>query len=119
MTNITPTTLIDFRSDLVVTGENPEMADLDNPSGYEYGERFYVFAEFEDGSRFAHGYGFLNDPEGAERLATKIIAKGVIDLDTHWHSTDARYGSEAWQRQDAMRHAEHLASPQANHCREY
>jgi hypothetical protein len=42
---------ISVASELVVTGQNFEMADIDNPRGYTYGETFYIFSEDKDGYR--------------------------------------------------------------------
>lgn len=80
---------------------------------------FYVFVEFEDGSRFAHDCSFPNGrryrhPEGfdgwardagqaearAEALRAQIAAATAsgqkLDPD-HWNEIDPAYGSDAYQ----------------------
>lgn len=60
-----------------------------------------VIAHLDDGSAWCHGHAFLNDPEGAERLAARVEARGAIDTD-HWFddhylckSLEARLADEA------------------------
>lgn len=43
-----------------------------------------VIAYLEDGSAWCHGHAFLNDADGAARLAARVEARGSIDK-AHWH----------------------------------
>ena len=103
-----------YRSDLYEAGRSEDGEVV-------LGEAFYVVVELEDGRRFAHEAAFRSvswvacedadiggyydcDVEGAEakaaRLADRVAAAGEVDL-AHWSEIDARYGSVAYQSQEA------------------
>ena len=48
---------------------------------------YHVLADFADGSRLAHEVTFVDDPEGAERLAARVEAAGEADPE-HWDFHD-------------------------------
>jgi len=80
-----------------VAGFNPEMADMDNPSGAFHERIIAVQAETESGRRFIHTHVFgPEEIESANRLADRIKAVGVIDPQ-YWIETYPAYGSPAWE----------------------
>ncbi len=114
------------RSDLVIVGTHPEMADMCNPRGELEGLAHYVIAETQDGRRFAHdavaytinewaidsGTCEVEDEDSPsfrvnsngmtvvrlERLAAYLNANHPpLNMD-HWTEIQACYGSEAYQR---------------------
>lgn len=97
-------TQISCRTDVVVIGTNPEMADYDNPRGHIFGYCGYIIADAPDGSRWVF-----------DRTLTKRIESDVFArLDTlvahmqravdngrkldpqHWIESRPCYGSEAY-----------------------
>jgi hypothetical protein len=88
-----------LRSDVVVTGHNPEMADYDNRDGSIFGEGFYVVARVvegtQEGFQWAHDHTFINDQAGAERLLQRIVGASEID-ESHWREIEPQYGTNAW-----------------------
>lgn len=84
-----------FRSDIVVTGIDPEMADMSNPRGERYGEAFYAVAEDALGYRREWASGFCRSYEEIE-AAYQLLAPPV-EL---WQETYAAYGSQAYVESD-------------------
>lgn len=108
-------TQIFCHADIVVIGQNSEMADYDNPRGYLYGFRAYVFAEAPDGSRWVFDRTCTRRSEfdALGRVATFVahvqrsIEMGRKLDPEHWTETRPGYGSEAydrggWSQIDAM-----------------
>ena len=98
------------KSDLVIVGTNPEMADMTNPRGDLEGLAHYIIGEAPDGRRFIHeavaytrnGYA-MNDMTVArlERLVDHLNdAHPSLDAD-HWSEIEPSYGSVAYQRSGA------------------
>jgi len=98
----------EVRSDIKIIGNNPELADYNNPNGYIFGEQFFVIATFPDGKRFQHeltaaytmggrqveGQYSLNE---LERFAAKLNKLQPALNPQHWQATEPCYGSPAWQ----------------------
>jgi len=86
-------------SDLVVTGYNPENADMCNPRGARYGDAYYVMIEYSNGARQRHKYNFINNEIKATCYANKISKSlennGAINPE-YWEDTDPCYGSDAY-----------------------
>jgi hypothetical protein len=82
-------------------GYNPEMADMSNPRGEIYAERWVVWAEKPCGRRWQHERSFAGQHE-AQRLLDRIEAahRGGrrLNLD-HWVEIDPAYGSDAYVSQ--------------------
>lgn len=95
---------VEVRSDIVVVGQNSEMADYDNPKGYLYGFNACVEATDEAGYRWAHRQTFTacterDAHEAAEVLAVKVrahLAKGGKLKAPGWLETRPMYGSDAY-----------------------
>jgi hypothetical protein len=99
----------EVRSKLITNGSNPELADMDNPNGFLYGEMFYVIATFADGKRFRHylsaTYSLMsrNQVEGdyslddLQRFANKLQRLQPALNPYYWEETEPCYGSPAWQ----------------------
>jgi hypothetical protein len=86
-------------SELVITGTNPEMADVVNPRGNIYGESWSVYAENAHGDRRQFWVG-TNEKERAERLALALTARmagGKLPVAFHqWTEARPAYGSPAY-----------------------
>jgi len=95
----------EIRTDIVVIGHNPEMADFSNRNGAIHGYAAYIEASndygdtrqlFIDSSRCEAGV-----VEKAEKLAKnlttrfEVLGKLPIGFD-NWAEGRARYGSDAW-----------------------
>jgi hypothetical protein len=89
----TPITTAYVRATLAVVGFNSEMADLSNPDGAIVREVYQVVAELADGARFVRVQ--YRDEAKAERLAARVAAAGVIDMNL-WQEVEAAYGSSAY-----------------------
>ena len=89
-------------TDLVVIGNDPEIADMDNPNGDIIGHHAMVVAEWSDGRRKVKSIGsFVAEQpalDAAQTLADQFSAKHPDDLEK-WFGHDPRYGSPAWQRE--------------------
>ena len=86
---------------LALVGSNPEMADMANPRGEIYAERWVIWAERADGRRWQHERSFSAQHE-AQRLLDRIEAahRGGRRLNRdHWIEIDPCYGSEAYVAQ--------------------
>jgi hypothetical protein len=91
---------------------NPEMCDMDNPTGDIYHRRCLIVATTEGGRRFIL-QDFNKDPEDidkAESFAKRILAVGSIDL-ARWNETYEVYGSSDWQFADQQRQFAHESNP--------
>jgi hypothetical protein len=90
---------IGFPSDYVVVGYDGEYADMDNPEGAVYAERFRIVAEDAKGYRRTWG-GLYESPEAAE--AAYVLLAPPVDL---WDEIQPCYGSEAyaddWEEHEA------------------
>jgi len=91
----------------VWAGANSEMADMDNPRGDFYEERFTIEVLTASGRRFNHQDTFENRPEG---LLGRVRAAMSIALD-HWVEGYEVYGSAAWQDGDQQREMAWQADP--------
>lgn len=94
-------------SDVVVIGNNYEMADYDNPRGELYGYATYVVAEDEWGHRcrlyvetLPSAYGERRAMERAERMKQALIARlqsGRLPVAfDRWEPMTPAYGSHAY-----------------------
>jgi len=69
--------------------------------------QFYVVVEFPNGTRYAHYKNFKGSSEcdskpdelRAEALATRVRAKGTIDM-KYWFQIHSAYGSDAYVKND-------------------
>lgn len=93
---------VDVRKDVVVVDHNPEMADYTNPTGAIYRHTFEVLAMTNEGRRFVHRHFFGLDRDAADRLAIRVLHRGVIDH-AHWVETYPEYGSPAWAVEEVYR----------------
>jgi len=85
---------VEFPSDIVVVGHDGEYADMSNPTGALYGERFYIRAEDEAGHRRVWG-GLYETAELAE--AAYLMFAPPVEF---WEETSPCYGSEAWSSEN-------------------
>lgn len=104
-----------LRADVVVIGQDGEMADISNPRGDIFGDAYYVVATMvgtalvdpNNGLQWAHFKTFINDKAGAERLLKRIQdvqvicnAKPVLDMmlltTDCWREIEPQYGTQAW-----------------------
>lgn len=93
-------------TDIVIVGQNPEMADYDNPRGYRHGHASYIYAEDARGSRrrlFVCTEPTEQESLGpAERMARALNARlqaGKLPVAfDRWEEYHPAYGSEAYQR---------------------
>jgi len=90
------------RSDLVVVGRNPEMADVTNPRGEVFGLLWFVVASNEHGDTRELAVVSSGDPEAAAKvLATRLgarllnLCKLPIGFDL-WPEGRPVYGSDAY-----------------------
>lgn len=102
--NINQADQIVVRTDIVVIGCNPEMADYDNPRGNIYGFCGYILAVAEDGSQwmFEHTITRRYEHDVLARLntfANKVQAHlnkgGKLDP-SRWQEIRPAYASEAY-----------------------
>jgi len=93
------------RADIVTLGQNPEMADYDNPRGDIHGFASYVVAanEYGDTREFgvASSVSEREALEPAERLADALNARfqnlGKLPVGfANWQQGRAAYGSDAY-----------------------
>jgi hypothetical protein len=91
MTRETMQVTVGVASDFVVKRYDPEYAEMDNPRGAIVGERFFLLAEAEDGSRWSFG-GFETEAEAEE--AYELTAPPVSE----WGEDQPCYGSLAYRR---------------------
>lgn len=93
------------QTDIVPMGQNPEMADYDNPRGYLYGFHSYVVAANDYGDTRTFGVASsISEREAlepAERLADALNArfqnfgKPPVGF-ANWQQGRAIYGSDAY-----------------------
>lgn len=99
----TPTRLeiasADIVKDAIWAGVNSEMADMDNPRGDFYEDRFMVEVVTASGRRFRHQQTFETPPT---TLLGKVRSAKSIDS-ALWVETHEVYGSNAWQDADQER----------------
>ena len=101
---------VDIRVSEVVLYNDYECADMGNPSGAVHGFISRIRLTLDDGTCYLHNHieeGHRSNREAevaelSEKLLLKVQERGVVNLD-HWSETEARYGSQAWERQDAER----------------
>jgi hypothetical protein len=90
------------RSDIVVIGQNPEMADVDNPQGHQHGLLWYVQGYDTYGNTRELAVLSSNDPEAAAhtlaaRLNTRMVKLGKPPVGfALWPQGRPIYGSEAY-----------------------
>lgn len=96
-------------SDVVVVGQNSEMADYDNPRGEIHGIAAYVVAELENGRRFVSPFGKTarweeNALPAMEKQAAALgvrAASGRLPVAfATWREIQPCYGSQAYVDQD-------------------
>jgi hypothetical protein len=98
------------RTDLVVIGTHPEMANYDNPRGEIYGFASYVVAEAADGERRCLAIKVSACAEEAlapaERQAAALNARlkaGKLPVAFNaWHHDRPAYGSDAYCSPDNL-----------------
>jgi hypothetical protein len=79
-------------SDIVIIGQNPEMADYTNPRGDVHGLRWYVVAANERGD--TREVTVTTGPKGCPRTAAETLA---ARLQTRWDTLGKLpVGFEAW-----------------------
>lgn len=90
-------------TDLVIVGQNPEMADYDNPRGDIIGSAAYVYAEDAKGYRVCQhvATGWEEEVlEKAEKLASALnnrLAAGKLPVAFNtWQEARPAYGSDAF-----------------------
>lgn len=104
MMNINQADQIVVRTDVVIIGSNPEMADYDNPKGHIYGFKGYILAVADDGSQwvFEHTHTRRYEIDVLARLntfANKVqqhLNKGGKLDPRRWRETRPAYGSDAY-----------------------
>ena len=80
---------VEVRSDSVVVGCDPEMADMGNPRGEIIRERFYMRASNDHGDAFV--WGSFKTPEEVEEAYTLLAPP--VEL---WEPSYPVYGSQAY-----------------------
>lgn len=92
-------------TDIVIVGQNFEMADYDNPQGYLHGHASYVYAEDARGVRrrlhVCTDYTERDSMEPAERMVRALnarLATGRLPVAfDQWEDYHPAYGSKAYQ----------------------
>jgi hypothetical protein len=108
-----------IRHDTVWDYNNPEMADMDNPTGDQYRPIIQVEATTAAGRRFIHWHLFEPDQVlAAQYLAGRILGRGTINTE-YWTETYEVYGSEAWQAADNLRAHANAMGPLAGTVRDF
>lgn len=85
----------EVRSEVVITGNNPEMADVTNPNGYTHGTVYFIVATYPSGLRFRHNWNYEN-PDKAEALRDRMEKTNFFNL-RYWDSYRPVYGSQAYE----------------------
>jgi hypothetical protein len=91
---------VDVREDIVIVGQNPERADLDNPHGYVFGSLFYVEVSNGYGRRWQGQYPY-DDRDEANKAAESVradLACGFKLLPENWIETRPVYGSRCYEQ---------------------
>jgi hypothetical protein len=98
-------------ADLVVTGQDDEAADYDNPRGLLYGYTSFVVATDETGARVrlpvVTKYSVQDALAPAEKLAAALTARfenhGKLPVAfSTWEETFPAYGSDAYSEADTI-----------------
>lgn len=98
------------RTDIVITGANPEMADYTNPRGHLFGSAAYVVADSDSGHR-RELYVTTRPSDAdalaaAERVATALNARlsaGKLPVAfDRWQEGRPAYGSNAYSSADEL-----------------
>jgi hypothetical protein len=92
-------------TDIVIVGQNFEMADYDNPQGYLHGHASYVYAEDARGARrrlhVCTDYNERDSIEPAECMVRALnarLATGSLPVAfDQWEEYHPAYGSKAYQ----------------------
>lgn len=91
-------------TDIVVIGQDPEMADYSNPRGDIHGHCAYVVVDAPNGRRWVHRKTFTSRWEDdalaliaplLHSIESHLVAGGTI-REEFWTETDPAYGSEAY-----------------------
>jgi hypothetical protein len=82
---------LDIRDDVRISGSNPEMADFDNPRGYNYVRVYFLRASNDQG--YTRAYGGFSSPE----QAMNAFVSGIVPPVTEWEEDRPVYGSLAYQ----------------------
>jgi len=98
------------RTDIVVVGSHPEMADFSNPRGHLYGFSAYVVADSESGDRRELYITTSRDEReclaGAEAVAAALnarLALGKLPVAFgRWQEGRPAYGSDAYDPEDEI-----------------
>lgn len=98
-------------TDIVVMGQDPEWADMDNPRGYIFGFASYVVAESIEGHRcrlyVASDYAERDPLDKAEYLSKCLnerlntLKKLPVNF-SEWQEYFPAYGSEAYSEEDTI-----------------
>ena len=98
------------RTDIVITGSNPEMADYTNPRGHIYGFAAYVVADTERGDRRELYVSTARSErevlEVAEKFAAALnarLALGKLPVAfQRWDEGRPAYGSDAYDPEEEV-----------------
>lgn len=88
--------------DLVHVGNNPEMADCENPRGMIFGHRWIV-RSLNESYEYTHARQFETEVEAEKlrgRVEQHLEAGGDLNRD-HWHRRTL-YGGPAWSHDDEV-----------------
>lgn len=90
---------ISVEPDLVHIGNDPEYADLDNPRGEIWSERYFLTAYTTEGIRFRHFHGFVKEAEATSfaRHVDTALYWGHRLSPEYWDFFGCVYGSDAYQ----------------------
>lgn len=97
------TLIYGVRTDVIVSGQNSEMADMSNPHGNLYADADYIVAETPTGRRFAHSMTVVTGAydTGVDVVRLEALAHHLnethpeLNMD-HWNEIDPCYGSEEY-----------------------
>lgn len=90
---------ISVQSYPVHVGNDPECADLDNPRGEIWRERYFLIAYTSEGIRFCHFHGFVKESEAksfAEHVDTALYWGQRLSPE-YWEFFGYVYGSDAYE----------------------
>lgn len=93
-------------TDIVIIGQNPEMADYDNPRGYQHGHASYVYAEDARGARrrmyvstdYLESQSLAPAERMAQALTTRLKSGKLPVAFDRWEEHYPAYGSDAYQQ---------------------
>ena len=97
-------------TDIVVIGQNSEMADYVNPRGHIYGHASYVYAEGSTGQRKRFFVAAARSESEALQPAVQMaealtvrLTNGKLPVAFHsWDDAFPAYGSHAYDEQDTI-----------------